>query len=162
MKSICVPLMAGLMSVSASTWAHDYDHHDRHDHGRKYQERYEHRDRYYGNPAPVTYWSTPRYVTAQPVVIRQVYPAPVVMYPPPRVVYQEPIVYREAPQYGNVYPGYSAPPRAGASNPLMGQAVGAVAGGVLGNQIGKGNGRVIATAVGAVIGGAVGGQVARY
>lgn len=42
-----------------------------------------------------------------------------------------------------------------------GLAVGAVAGGLLGNTIGKGNGRVAATAIGAVIGGIVGSEVGR-
>jgi surface antigen len=42
-----------------------------------------------------------------------------------------------------------------------GLAVGAVAGGILGNQIGKGSGRVAATAIGAVIGGIVGSEVGR-
>lgn len=42
-----------------------------------------------------------------------------------------------------------------------GLAVGAVAGGILGNQIGKGSGRVAATAIGAVIGGIVGSEIGR-
>lgn len=42
-----------------------------------------------------------------------------------------------------------------------GLAVGAVAGGLLGNTIGKGSGRVAATAIGAVIGGIVGSEVGR-
>jgi surface antigen len=42
-----------------------------------------------------------------------------------------------------------------------GLAVGAVAGGILGNQIGKGGGRVAATAIGAVIGGIVGSEIGR-
>ena len=43
-----------------------------------------------------------------------------------------------------------------------GLAVGAVAGGILGNQIGKGGGRVAATAIGAVVGGIVGSEIGRY
>lgn len=42
-----------------------------------------------------------------------------------------------------------------------GLAVGAVAGGILGNQIGNGGGRVAATAIGAVIGGIVGSEIGR-
>jgi surface antigen len=42
-----------------------------------------------------------------------------------------------------------------------GLAVGAVAGGILGNQIGKGSGRVVATAVGAFVGGIVGHEIGR-
>ncbi|TBR40661.1 glycine zipper 2TM domain-containing protein [Dyella terrae] len=43
----------------------------------------------------------------------------------------------------------------------MGMVIGAVAGGLLGNTIGKGNGRTAATVVGAVAGGAVGNQVGK-
>lgn len=42
-----------------------------------------------------------------------------------------------------------------------GLAVGAVAGGLLGNQFGKGSGNVAATAIGAVIGGIVGSEIGR-
>jgi surface antigen len=42
-----------------------------------------------------------------------------------------------------------------------GLAVGAVAGGLLGNQFGRGTGRVVATAAGAVIGGIVGSEIGR-
>lgn len=42
-----------------------------------------------------------------------------------------------------------------------GLAVGAVAGGILGNQFGKGSGNVAATALGAVIGGIVGSEIGR-
>ncbi len=42
-----------------------------------------------------------------------------------------------------------------------GLAVGAVAGGILGNQIGKGSGNIAATAIGAVIGGIVGSEIGR-
>lgn len=42
-----------------------------------------------------------------------------------------------------------------------GSLIGAVAGGILGNQVGKGSGRVVATAVGAVIGGIVGSEIGR-
>jgi surface antigen len=42
-----------------------------------------------------------------------------------------------------------------------GLAVGAIAGGILGNQVGKGTGRIAATAIGAVIGGIVGSEIGR-
>ncbi len=42
-----------------------------------------------------------------------------------------------------------------------GLAVGAVAGGILGNQFGKGKGKVATTAIGAVIGGIVGSEIGR-
>ncbi len=42
-----------------------------------------------------------------------------------------------------------------------GLAIGAVAGGILGNQVGKGSGKVVATALGAVIGGIVGSEIGR-
>jgi len=44
---------------------------------------------------------------------------------------------------------------------FMGSAIGAVAGGLLGNQIGGGNGRTAATAVGAVVGGLTGNHLAQ-
>jgi surface antigen len=43
-----------------------------------------------------------------------------------------------------------------------GLAVGAVAGGLLGNQFGSGGGKVAATAIGAVVGGIVGSEIGRY
>lgn len=42
-----------------------------------------------------------------------------------------------------------------------GLVVGAVAGGLLGNQFGKGGGRVAATAIGAVVGGIVGSEIGK-
>ncbi|MEO6800246.1 MAG: glycine zipper 2TM domain-containing protein [Rhodanobacter sp.] len=44
----------------------------------------------------------------------------------------------------------------------LGAIIGAVAGGVLGNQVGKGDGRKAATVVGAVAGGVVGNQVGKH
>lgn len=48
-----------------------------------------------------------------------------------------------------------------ASKETIGQATGAVAGGVLGNQFGGGSGRVAATIVGALAGGILGGSIGR-
>lgn len=42
-----------------------------------------------------------------------------------------------------------------------GLAVGAVAGGILGSQVGRGSGRIATTAIGAVIGGIVGSEIGR-
>ncbi len=42
-----------------------------------------------------------------------------------------------------------------------GMVVGAVAGGILGNQVGKGTGNIAATALGAVVGGIVGSEIGR-
>lgn len=42
-----------------------------------------------------------------------------------------------------------------------GTVIGALAGGVLGNQVGKGKGRVLATVAGAVIGGVVGSEIGK-
>lgn len=42
-----------------------------------------------------------------------------------------------------------------------GTILGAVAGGILGNQVGKGTGKVMATALGAVVGGIVGSQIGK-
>jgi surface antigen len=49
----------------------------------------------------------------------------------------------------------------GPSKADTGLAVGAIAGGILGNQVGKGSGRIAATAIGAVIGGIVGSEIGR-
>ncbi|MGE5510137.1 MAG: RT0821/Lpp0805 family surface protein [Bacteroidota bacterium] len=49
----------------------------------------------------------------------------------------------------------------GPSKADTGTVVGAVAGGILGNQVGRGSGRVAATMVGAVVGGIVGHEIGR-
>lgn len=49
----------------------------------------------------------------------------------------------------------------GPNNADSGLAVGAVAGGIIGNQVGKGSGRVLATVAGAVVGGIVGSEIGR-
>ncbi len=104
---------------------------------------------------------------ARHVVVHHVYDEPRVVYEQPRVVYRERVEYRDRPVYVESAPRdyegpgrYSAPAPAGVSDRFAGQMVGAVAGGVLGNQVGKGSGRVVATAAGAVIGSIVGGNMA--
>lgn len=87
------------------------------------------------------------------------------------VVYQAPVVYRERVEYREAPVYYEQAPRRyyertsysrGNGDQLLGQAIGAVAGGLIGSNVGQGNGRIAATAVGAVIGGMVGGNMAGY
>lgn len=121
-----------------------------------------------------------RHVPAKHVVVHHVHEKPVVVYQrpapvvheAPRVVYRERIVYRDRPVYYERAdgPGYyetepryderPAPYPGSGSTRLVGQAVGAIAGGALGSQVGKGNGRVAATAIGAVLGSIIGAGVA--
>lgn len=109
------------------------------------------------------------------VVVQRVhiYEEPRVVYQaPPQVVYRERVVYRDRPVYYEAPAQYAPPPRhyeppvpaypASSGNRVMGQAVGAVAGGVIGSRFGQGNGRLAATAVGAVVGSVVGGNMADY
>ncbi len=49
----------------------------------------------------------------------------------------------------------------GPSKADTGLAVGAVAGGIIGNQVGRGSGKVLATVAGAVVGGIVGSEIGR-
>ena len=82
------------------------------------------------------------------VPVRVVYAQPRVIYAAPqRVVYQSAPVYYERPV---AYTSYN-------SNRLAGQAIGAVAGGVIGNQFGHGH--IAPTAFGAVVGGILGGNL---
>jgi hypothetical protein len=80
------------------------------------------------------------------------------------VVYRERIVYRDRPVYYEAEPRSYEQPAAygGGGNRLLGQTLGAIAGGALGTQVGQGNGRIAATAIGAVVGGALGGHAAGY
>ena len=48
-----------------------------------------------------------------------------------------------------------------ANNEQGGTAIGAIAGGIVGNQFGKGNGKVVATLAGAAVGGIVGNNIGR-
>lgn len=117
-----------------------------------------------------------RHHQVERVVVRHVYEQPAVIYRAPPVMYRERIVYRDRPVYYEAAPRYydrPAYPRAEpryydrpayypeySSNRLVGQTIGAIAGGAIGNQIGEGNGRFAATAIGAVIGSAIGGNMA--
>jgi hypothetical protein len=57
----------------------------------------------------------------------------------------------------NPQPAHKAPPQ----NSAVGIGVGAVIGGVLGNQVGSGDGKTLATILGAVGGGYVGNEIAK-
>src|SRR5574337_391175 len=64
--------------------------------------------------------------------------------------------------YGNSNNGYYGGQSSAYGNqPVRCNTCGAVAGGVLGNQVGKGDGRKAATVAGAVAGGVVGNQVGK-
>lgn len=104
-----------------------------------------------------------RHHRVEHVVVQRTYQEPVIIYQAPPVIYRERIVYRDRPVYYETEPRYYEQPAAysgSSSNRLIGQAIGAVAGGALGNQVGSGNGRIAATAIGAVIGSVIGGNVA--
>jgi len=65
--------------------------------------------------------------------------------------------YSQAPAYRQPAPA----PAPAAHNSPIGIGVGAVVGGLLGNQVGGGNGKTLATIAGAVGGGFVGNEIAR-
>lgn len=159
MNKFWIPALVVAAAFSTSAFAdHDWDDGDR-------REQCRHR----------------RHQRVEHVVVQEVYaPPPAVVYsaPPqvvyrtsPQVIYRDRVVYRDVPAYYQDEPQYQAPPpRYYEQRPApgyndnrgMGQAIGAVAGGVIGNQFGKGNGKVVSTAAGAVIGSMVGGNVATY
>lgn len=104
-----------------------------------------------------------RHYRGERVVVQRVYAEPAIIYQAPPVVYRERVVYRDRPVYYEAAPRYYEQPAAYSgnnSNRLIGQTIGAIAGGALGNQVGRGNGRIAATAIGAVVGSAIGGNVA--
>lgn len=68
------------------------------------------------------------------------------------------------PYYGAPPPGpyaYAPPPPPRGANTALGTVGGAVAGGLIGSQIGQGSGNLAATVGGAVLGGLVGGTIGR-
>jgi hypothetical protein len=156
MNKVWVPTLIAMAALSTSAFADD-DWND----GDRWEHRHHHR--------------------VERVVVQEVYAPPRVVYQaapqvvyqaPPQVVYRDRVVYRETPVYYESVPRYDAPPPRYYEEPqpapsyngnrVMGQALGAVAGGVIGNQFGKGRGRVVATAAGAVLGSVVGANVAGY
>jgi uncharacterized protein YcfJ len=91
--------------------------------------------------------------------------APAPAKPRKHVVHHAPMVRSQpAAEYAQSAPvqQQSAPaPAPVAQNSAVGIGVGAVVGGLLGNQVGKGNGRTLATIAGAVGGGYLGNEVAK-
>ena len=69
--------------------------------------------------------------------------------------------YPQAVAYQQPAPAYQPPPPPVAKNSPVGIGVGAVVGGLLGNQIGGGNGKTLATIAGAVGGGYLGNEIAK-
>ena len=143
MNKYWLPVLFAPVVFSANAFAYDRDHEDRHD------RRHRHR--------------------VERVVVHQAYLPPRGVYQvPPQRIYRERVVYREGPVYYQPAPVvyHEAPrhyPQPGYSGDrVVGQAIGAVAGAVIGSQFGHGNGRILSTAAGAVIGGVVGGNLSGY
>ncbi|MBK6637944.1 MAG: glycine zipper 2TM domain-containing protein [Rhodocyclaceae bacterium] len=183
MKTKFIPALAILLLASSGAWAHDDWAHQNNgwsggnswNNGWNNQtQQKQHRNDYYGNSRHGRHDSTSRHSglttyiyqsTGSPIVIyetpRVVYENPRVVYETPQVVYRDRVIYRDVPvQQGQVYgyPQNSAPRQYQNGSPIVGTAIGAIAGGALGSQFGKGNGRTASTAIGAVIGGALGGE----
>lgn len=144
MKKVLIPAVLMGVLMSSSAFAHrEWDDDGGHRHYRPHRE--------------VIYQEAPVMVYQAP---------PVVYTPPPQVVYRERVVYRDVPAYGyqapapsyyqSQYPG----PSYQYGNRVAGQAVGAIAGGLIGSQIGRGGGRIVSTAVGAVLGAMAGDRIA--
>jgi len=78
---------------------------------------------------------------------------------------QQPAMYAQADTSRQAAPVYTqpapAPAPAAQPNSPVGIGVGAVVGGLLGNQVGGGNGRTLATIAGAVGGGYLGNEIAK-
>lgn len=68
--------------------------------------------------------------------------------------------YSQAPAYQQPAPPYQQPAPVAQNSPI-GIGVGAVVGGLLGNQVGGGNGKTLATIAGAVGGGYLGNEIAK-
>lgn len=152
MNKLWIPALAAAGLFSANAFAgHGWDDDDRHPH--HHGHRTKHVVIHHVHERPVVHEAP-----------RVVYPAPQVIYQqPPQVVYRERVVYREVPVYEPAPRYYEEPEvRYYDGNRIVAQAVGAVAGGVIGSQFGKGGGRVAATAVGAVVGGVIGDRLYRY
>ncbi|WP_310449549.1 glycine zipper 2TM domain-containing protein [Sulfuritalea sp.] len=127
---------------SANAFAHDRDFDNRHERRHRHQ--------------------------VERVVVHQAYVQPRVVYQvPPQRIYHERVVYRGYPVYYEAAPVYREAPRhypqpSHNGDRVVGQAIGAVAGAVIGSQFGHGDGRILSTAAGAVIGGVVGGNLSGY
>ncbi|WLI90163.1 glycine zipper 2TM domain-containing protein [Massilia sp. R2A-15] len=109
--------------------------------------------------------------TPQPVQPQQLYvdePAPAPVHKAPAVKHAAPrhVVHHQTQQvaHNDYNDNYRAPAVQQAPQPAkpnyVGIGVGAVVGGLLGNQVGSGNGRKLATVAGAIGGGMLGNQIA--
>ncbi len=74
--------------------------------------------------------------------------------------YSQAAAYQQQPAYTQPAPAYQQPAPAAQNSPI-GIGVGAVVGGLLGSQVGGGNGKTLATIAGAVGGGYLGNEVAK-
>jgi uncharacterized protein YcfJ len=74
--------------------------------------------------------------------------------------YSQTPAYQQQPAYAQPAPAYQRPAPAAQNSPI-GIGVGAVVGGLLGSQVGGGNGKTLATIAGAVGGGYLGNEVAK-
>lgn len=147
MNKYWIPALIAPVVLCTNAFAHDWDDEDHYEH------RYHHR--------------------VERVVVQEVYAQPEVIYQvPPQVIYRDRVVYRDRPVYYETAPTYQEEPPRYAPQPqsyprnngdrAMAQTIGAVAGAVIGNRFGQGNGRVLSTAAGAVIGSVVGGNLSGY
>lgn len=120
--------------------------------------------------APATTAALPQQAAAAPVAVKEVVERKTIVHhqyvqhqaPRPRarpvqVAHAAPAQYAPAPAYQQPAPA-SHPV---AQNSPVGIGVGAVVGGLLGSQVGGGNGKTLATIAGAVGGGYVGNEIAK-
>lgn len=106
----------------------------------------------YVQPAMASAQPAPAPVIIKETVIKEV---PVKTAPKPRPVYHQPTYARnDAPVYAEPAPRPAAQPN------YVAIGTGAVVGGLLGNQVGSGNGRKLATIAGVIGGGMLGNQIA--
>lgn len=127
-----IPVLIAAATFSASAFAHG-DNRERDQRNDRWEDqRYQRHDARLPPPPP--------------------FPVQRTQHPAPRNVHYQP-AYRPAPIQ------HVAPPMAHDPRRVVGQAIGAVAGGVIGHQVG--NGHIAPTLIGAVIGGVIGNQIAR-
>ena len=164
MKTEFIPALAILLLASGGAWARDdWSHHDNDWNNGWNNQSNSHHNRGWnsGHDRHQRHGDDYRYSGGNTTYIYQSARPPVVIYEAPRVVYRDRVIYRDVPVYQEQAYGYpqSLPQRQYSNgSPLVGTAIGAIAGGALGNQFGKVNGRTASTAIGAVIGGALGGE----
>jgi hypothetical protein len=113
-------------------------------------------------PAPTALAAVPQHPATGPMLEQ---PAPEVKHsaPRPRVVHHSQVAHNDANQNNNSPVAQQAPapaPQQAAAPNYVGIGVGAVVGGLLGNQVGAGNGKKLATVAGAIGGGMLGNEIA--